>query len=112
MIVGVASINQQIAFFEIRRELIDDGIDGRPRLHHHQNPAGSFQLANEIFEVSGALNILVLATPLEEVFSFGVSAVVNNAGKTVALRIKDEVLAHHAKTNEAEVRLGHGLKDH
>ena len=33
-------------------------------------------------------------------------------GETVAFRIQDEVLAHHAKTDEAEVRLGHGLKDH
>ena len=91
---------------------IHNGIDGGPRLHHHQNPAGAFQLANEIFEVSGALNVFVLATPLEEVFGFGVGAVVDNAGKTVAFRIQDEVLAHHAKTDEAEVRLGHGLQDH
>ena len=112
VIVGVASINKQIALFEIGRELINNGINGGPRLHHHQNPAGAFKLADEIFEVSGALNVLVFATPLEEVLGFGVGAVVDDAGKTVALRIKNEVLAHHAKTDEAEVRLGHGLEDH
>ena len=55
---------------------------------------------------------IVLASSLEEVLGFGVGAVVDNTGKTVAFRIQDEVLAHHAKTDEAEVRLGHGLKDH
>ena len=56
--------------------------------------------------------VFALATPLEEILGFGIGAVVHDAGKTVALRIQDEVLAHYAKTNEAEVRLGHGLEDH
>ena len=111
MIVRVAPIDEQVPFLQKRGDLIHHGIHSRARLHHHQDPAGTLELADEVLEIRCSLNIPSLATSIEEFLRLGVGAVVDDAREAVALGIEDEVLPHHAETDQTEVRLGHGLGD-
>ena len=112
VVVGVATINQQVTLFKKRGDLIHNRIHSRPGLDHHQDAAGTLQLADEVLEIGGSLNVLALSATVQEFLCFGVGAVVDNTGKSVPLGVEDEVLPHHAETDQTEVRLGHGLRDH
>ena len=112
VIVRVATIDEQIAFLEVWGDLINNSIHSWTCLDHHQDPARTLQFANEILQIRRPLNVPSLSATVEELLSFGVGAVVNNAREPVALGIEDEVLPHHAETDQTEVRLGHGLGDH
>ena len=112
VVVRVATIDEQITFLEVRGDLVNNSIHSRSCLDHHQDPARTLELADEVLKIRRTLDIPTLSATVEELFRLGVSAVVNNARETVALGIEDEVLAHHAETDQTEVRLGHGLGDH
>ena len=112
VIVGVATIDEQIPFLQKRGDLIHDGIHSRAGLHHHQDPTGTLELADEVLKIRGSLNVPALAATVKELLRLGVGAVVDHAREAVALSVEDEVLPHHAETDQTEVRLGHGLGDH
>ena len=79
MIVGITTIDQQITLLQIGGDLIDHRIHSRTGFDHHQDPARTFQLADEVLQIGSALNVLALAATVEELFSFGVGPVVDNA---------------------------------
>ena len=76
-------------------------------LHHHQNAARAFQQTHELLKGFRSHDLFTRSQTHQELLGFRIGAVVNGTGKTIALGIKDEVLAHHAQTNEAEMRLAH-----
>ena len=94
-------------------DLLHNGIHSRACLHHHQNAPRTLELPNEILQIGSALDLLALTTAAEEVLRFGVGAVVDDARKTVALSVKDEIFAHYTEANQTEVGfVGHGPGHH
>ena len=68
-------------------------------LHHHQDAARAFQESHELLEGFGSHNLFTRSQAHQELLGFRKGAVINGTGKTIALGIEDEVLAHHAQTN-------------
>ena len=108
MVFGVAAIDQEISRFEIGRDLLNDRIHRRTGLDHHQDPARVLKLADEILKAGGTNDLLARSKTGKEFFRFGVGAVVHHTRETIALSVENQVLAHHAETDQAEMGLVHG----
>jgi len=107
-IEGIAAVDQQITLLEQRCDLLDHGVDWIAGLDHHQDPTGSLELGDEVGEARGADDALAGTATSQKLLGPGVGAVVDDAGKTVALSVEDKVLAHHAEADQAEVSLLRG----
>ena len=104
---GIAPIDQQITLLQEWGDRSNGVIDRLTGLHHHQNAARAFQQTHELLKGFRSHDLFTRSQTHQELLGFRIGAVVNGTGKTIALGIKDEVLAHHAQTNEAEMRLAH-----
>ena len=56
----VSAVDEHIAFFQQRRNLIDHGVDRRAGFHHHHRYARLFQRRDEFLHRARRLNILSL----------------------------------------------------
>ena len=79
MVFGITTVNQQIPFFQVRGNLLDDRIHRSAGLDHHQDAARVLELIDEILKVGCPLNVFTCAGASEELFGLGVGAVVDDA---------------------------------
>jgi hypothetical protein len=59
----ISAVDDDIALFQQRGELIDDSVHRRPRFHHDHGFARAFQRADEFLHRARRLNIFVSAAP-------------------------------------------------
>ena len=104
---GVAPINQQVSLLQEWGDRSNGVINRLTGLHHHQNAARALKKTHEFLQGFGSHNLFTRSQSHQELLGFGIGAVVNSTGKTIALSIEDEILAHNAQTNQAEMRLAH-----
>ena len=64
MIIGVAAIDEQITLLEKGGDLLPASTAG-PACHH-QDATRAFQLADEVLEIGGSLNLLALSATVQE----------------------------------------------
>src|SRR5207237_7726274 len=105
-----AAVDEDVAAFEERGDLVDDVVDGLAGLDHHHDLAGPLEAGDEVLEVGGADEPLALAAAVDERLDLLGVAVEHGAGEPAALHVEDEVLAHDGEADETDVggRGGHG----
>ena len=104
----IAAIDDDVAFFEQRSELPNDGIDRRARLYHDHRFARSFKRADEFLDRARGLDIFSFApAPLEFLRDFR-GAIKNGDQKSLRFHVQDEVLAHHSQADQANITLIRG----
>ncbi len=102
---GVAAINQDVAFIEIRGDFLSDGIDRSTGLDHQQDAARSLQGVHQLLDAEGAENVGVLRAGGEELLGAGGGAIVDGGGESVAGDVEGKVLAHHRQPDHTNVPL-------
>ena len=103
---GVAAINDDVAFIEVRLQGIDGAVGASPSLHHQQDTTWCFEGFNKL------LYCVVRNQFLAWVFGnhfFGLftGAVENGDGITTAFDVQRKVTPHYSHTDNPNLLLGH-----
>ena len=107
-IEGIPPIDEQIALLQQGRQGGDHVVHRLTCLHHHQDAAGALQGRHEFGQGLSSDDLLTGPAAGKKLLGLGVGAIEHHAGEAVSLSIEDEVLPHHAETDQAEMRLTHG----
>ena len=116
-VVGVATVDDDVAFGEERLELIDDGVNGGPGLYHDHNATWGGEAVYEVLEGIVAADAVGCAgfddtwgaggKAAQEFVGGFRGAVIDTDGKTFVGHIHDKVLAHDGEADETDIVLRH-----
>src|SRR5690606_24580173 len=102
--IRVAAVDDDVAGLEEREELLDELIDGRARLHHEHDLAGTFEAGNELFDALRPLN-LSSGVGREELVDFARREVENGDRIAFVVHVEDEILAHDRESDQTDIAL-------
>ncbi|SSN10068.1 Uncharacterised protein [Klebsiella pneumoniae] len=101
---GVAAINDDVAFFEVRLQGIDGAVGASPGLHHQQDTTWCFEGFNEL--LYGVVRNKLLAWVFgNHFFGLFTGAVENGDGITTAFDVERKVAPHHSHTDNSNLLL-------
>ena len=104
----IAAVDDDVAFFQKRRELADDRIDRRAGFDHDHRFARPLQRADELFHRVGRLDVFSFAASGQNLSVTSVRAVEHGDGKSFRFHVEDEVFAHHRETDQSNIALIRG----
>ena len=101
--MGVTAVDDDITLLKHGDELLDHIVNCLACLDHHHDLAGLFKRSNKLLKRISTDNVLAVCTSLNKIlYLFGGTVVYRN-GKTLALHVHDQVLAHYGKTDKSDV---------
>ena len=116
-VIGVTTVDDDVALVEQRLQGIDDGVCSSAGLNHDHDPARRRQAVHEIFQrfvtvnpVSGPFLNDTFRTIAQAVDEFGhllSRAVVNGDVEPFVGHVHDQVLSHDGKADEADIVVRH-----
>jgi len=101
--VGVASVDDEIALFEVRQQVGDHGIHGGAGGHEHNYCAGLAQQMSELLHVFRAINVPFFGF-LAQGLDFGRVFVITRHRITVVGHVQHEIAPHDAQPDHARLR--------
>lgn len=105
--MAVAAVDDDIAGFEMREQLIDEGVDGRARLHEQDDAAWALEQGHELRDGVCADHVRARGGAGQKGVGLRGGAVVHGHGVAVVVHVEHEVLAHDGQADEADVSGGH-----
>ena len=105
---GVAAINDDVAFIEVRLQGIDGAVGARPGLHHQQDTTWCFEGFYKLLYCV-VRNQLLARVFGNNFFGLFTGAVENGDGITAAFDVQRKVTPHHSHTDNPDLLLGHYL---
>ncbi len=105
--VGVAAVDDDVARFEVRLDLVDRPVDGVARLDEQNHLARTFERLDELFGRVRADELPALSRSMKVVNASGSSrlaAVLDGDGVAVAFDVARQILAHHGQADHADLR--------
>ena len=103
LVVGVSGVDNDVARFEERFELVDDGVDRLAGLDHDQDAARLLQRVHEFLQGLGPDEIAVAAVLFQQGIGLLDGPVVQGDGEAVAGQVAGEVCPHHRKAGDTDV---------
>ncbi len=102
---GVSAVDDDVALFENRQELVDQGVDRRAGLDHQHNLARLFQESHEFLERSRSDDPgLALGRSGKKLVGFFIGPVMHRDRETFVVHVEDKVLPHDRKPDNADIR--------
>ena len=101
---GVAAINDDVAFIEVRLQGIDGAVGASPRLHHQQDTTWCFEGFNKLLYCV-VRNKLLAWVFGNHFFGLFTGAVENGDGITTAFDVQRKVAPHHSHTDNSNLLL-------
>jgi len=101
--VRVAAVDQDVARFHQRGELVDHGVGRRARLDHDHHAARPFQRGDELADRLGRHEGALVAVLGDQGDRPRVGAVVQGDGVAVPGQVAREVAAHHRESGDADL---------
>jgi hypothetical protein len=101
----VAAIDDDVAGFEIREQLLDEFVHRLACLDHEHHPARTLEQFHHLLNGVGADDLRPLRFVGEEFFHLRDGAVVSDDGETVVVHVEDQVLAHDGQPDEGDISL-------
>ncbi len=102
--VRVAAVDDHVAGFEQRGELVDHGVGGRAGVDHDDQAAGALEGLHELLGALRRDEFALVAELLDHVGDTGRRSVVQGDGVSVAGEIPGQVAAHHTESGDAYLR--------
>ena len=103
---GVAAINDDVAFIEVRLQRVDGAICTSSCLHHQQDATWCFEGFNKLLYC--VIRNQFLAWILgNHFFGLFTGAVENGDGITTTFDVQRKVTPHHCHTDNSDLLLGH-----
>ena len=87
--------------------MINDRVNRPTSLDHHQDATRAFKLVDEFLQRVGRFDLLAGTKTSHKFIGLLPGAVVDDAGKTIALSVEHKVFTHHTKSDQAEMPLAH-----
>ncbi len=101
----ISSVDDDIAFFEQRRELTDHSVHGAAGFDHHHRNTRFLERRDEFFHRARWLNVFSLgASGSEFLGNFG-GAIKHGDRKSLRFHVEDEIFAHHSQADQANITL-------
>ncbi|MDQ0619303.1 hypothetical protein QFZ33_003327 [Arthrobacter globiformis] len=103
LVVRVAGVDHDVARFQQRNELVDDGVNRLAGLDHDEHAARLLQGVHQLLQRFSAHEVAVGAVLFEEGVGLLNRAVVQGNGEAVAGQVAGEVGAHHREAGDTDV---------
>ena len=100
---GVAAVNDDVAGFEVRDDLVNEFVHGLAGLDHEHDAAGLLEQGDHLLDGVGADDIGALGFFVEEVVHLRDGAVVSGHGEPVVVHVQNQILAHHGQPNYSNI---------
>ncbi len=108
-IVGVAAVDQDVAFFQQGQELLDELVDGCARLDHQHDFPRTLQGGTQFGKRMRADDFQALAAAVYEIIHLGRGAVEDRDGASAAFHVQHQVLTHDRQADQADICVGHRI---
>ena len=102
--VRVAAVDDHVAVFEQRGELVDHRVGGRAGVDHDDQPAGALERLHELLRGLGRDEVPLVAELVDHGRGAGGGPVVQGHGVSVPGEVAGQVPAHHAEAGHADLR--------
>ena len=102
--VGVAAVDDDVAFVHRACQLVDDRVGGRAGLNHDDRLARAFERGDEILHRLRRHEVTLRAVGVHERVRLFRAAVVHRDRVAVAREVPGQVRAHHRESNDANIR--------
>src|SRR5690606_12843208 len=103
--VRVARVDDDVAGFQQRCELVDHGVGGGARLHHDDDLAWSFERGHELLRGVGRYELAFGTELLDQVLGPLSGPVVQGHGVSVTGQVTCQVASHHGEAGDADACL-------
>jgi hypothetical protein len=100
--VGVSTVDEDVARFEMRFQVRDHAVDRLARGHHRQDAPGPIEHRHEPLWTIGARDCRALAGPVDKGVDLRLVEVVADDREAFAFGVAREVPAHDAETDHSE----------
>ena len=99
----IAAVDNDVAFFQVRKKLADKFIHSRSRLDHQHDPPRALQHGGHLFQGMGADNVCSLCRALQEFVDFRNRPVVSNNLESMIIHVQDKILTHYSQSNQSNI---------
>jgi hypothetical protein len=106
-VVGVATVDDDVALVEQRGELFDHRVGARARLHHHDDRPGALQRCHEVDRRLARYEVPLVTVLGHERTGARVRAVVQSDDVPVPGQVAGQVAAHDRQSGNADLRFLH-----
>ena len=103
LVVRVAGVDDDVAGFQQRFKLLDDGVHRLAGLDHDQDAAGLLQGVDQLLQRFGADEVAVRAVLFEQCVGLFHGPVVQGNREAVAGQVAGQVGSHHRKAGDTDV---------
>src|ERR1051326_2410075 len=102
-IEGIAAVDENIALFEERKELLDGDVDGLSCLHQHHDTPREGEGIHKFLHSVGGRNPLSRRHTLHVCPGHVGNPLIDRHRKTVPLQVERKVLPHHTQSEHAKI---------
>ena len=101
----IAAVDDEVAGFEVGKEMFDELVDGLASLDHEHHAARLLQAGDHLLDGVGADDVGALGFPGEKVVHLGDGPVEGHHGEAVVVHVQNQILAHHGQPDQCNVSL-------
>ena len=101
--MGVATVNNNITWRKKRNKFLNEVVHCLTCLYHKEDLTGRLQRSYKLFQGMSTVDVLTCSTTIDEFVNLLYSSIKYTYMKALALHVKDEVLAHHGQSYQADV---------
>ncbi len=99
----VAAVDDDVAGFEMRQQVVDHLVDGVAGLDHQHDAARALEQAGQLLDGVRADDLRALGFVGEEVVDLGDGAVEDGDFEAVVVHVEDKVLSHDGEADQANI---------
>jgi hypothetical protein len=100
LVVGVAAVDDDVTFVEVRQQPVDHRVGALAGLHHDHDPPGPFQGGDEVLNRGRGDERALLAVVAHDQLGPRVGAVEDGDSVTVAGHVAGKAAAHHCHADD------------
>src|SRR6185436_5209741 len=100
---GIAAIDDDVPWFEMWNELIDEFVDRLASFHHEHYPARPLELRHNVLDGMSTEYIGAFGFLVKKIVDLRDGTVVGNNPKPVVVHVEDEVLTHNGQAYHSDV---------
>ncbi len=102
-VMGISTVDENIARLEVGCQLIDQIVDGWTSLDEHHHHPRSLEVLDHLWDRVATDEVLALGSRGHQLVDFFGGAIEDRHAVATALDVQSEVLAHNSQSNQSEI---------
>ena len=99
----VSAIDNDIAWFQVREQLLDQIIDGWTGFDQCHDQAWLLERLNELGNAVASNKLLAFGSARHQLINLVRGSVINRDGITTTFNVEGQILAHHSQTDQTKI---------